>query len=137
MKKLFLTLGAVLVFGIASAQYNNMESSTSATPSPGTPAIENSTEKMLKQQSRDGAPTQIISAPPVYNTSPNPASQQLAPPNPISNPNSYPGSTVVYPQAQGNIDPGTGASTTQTVNGTNNPTTTLPGSTTSNQGKLP
>ena len=138
MKKLFLTLGALLVFGIASAQFNSKEPSTAASPAPGTPPIQKATENQV-QQSRNGAPTQIISAPPVYNTSPSvtPPQQSLAPVNPINNPNSYPGSTMAYPTAQGNIEPGTGTSTTQQVNGTNNPTTTLPASTTSNQGKLP
>lgn len=141
MKNIVLTLGAMLVFGIASAQNNAVESSTAAAPSPGTLPIEKSTDPKLNQPQRNGAPTSIINAPPVYITpSSAPAvtpQQQMAPVNPISNPNNYPGSSLAYPTPQGNIEPGTGTSTTQAVNGTNNPTTTLPASTTSNQGKLP
>lgn len=141
MKNIMITLGAILVFGIASAQNNAVESSTATAPSPGTPPIEKSTDAQIKQQGRNGAPTSLITAPPVYTTPSTSTTvtpqQPLAPVNPISNPNSYPGGTMVYPTAQGNIQPGTGTSTTQPVNGTNNPTTTLPASTTSNQGKLP
>lgn len=141
MKKVFITLGAILVFGIASAQVNSVEASTGASPSPGTPIIEKTTDVQVRQQARNGAATSLITAPPVYNspsTSTTITTQQpLTPVNPISNPNSYPGSTTAYPTAQGNIQPGTGTSTTQPVNGTNNPSTTLPASTTSNQGRLP
>lgn len=141
MKKIFLTLVAMLGFGIASAQYNNVEPSTAASPAPGMPVIEKSTEKEIKGQARNGSSTQLITAPPVYSTQTQsaapPQSQPLMPVNPVTNPNNYPGATTAYPKAQGNIEPGTGTSTTQPVSGSNNPTTTLPASTTSNQGKLP
>lgn len=142
MKKLFTTLGVILVFGIASAQENKIEASTTASPPPGTPVIEKSTDKQVQQQQRNGASTSIVSAPPVYSTPSTSTTtvreeQQLAPVNPISNPNSYPGAATAYPAAQGTMQPGTPTSTTQPVNGVNNPTTTLPASTTSNQGKLP
>ncbi|MHA3787627.1 hypothetical protein ACX0HA_05390 [Flavobacterium hauense] len=135
MKTSMFMLMAMLVFGIASAQVNKVDPVT-AVPSPGTPPVENVTQQINRQQSRQASPA-LVTGTRVTTTSQATTVQPVQPANPLNGAASpYPGATVAYPQAQGALQPGT-AITTDAPTGTNNQITTLPGSTTSNQGKVP
>lgn len=133
MKKIFVTLTVMLVFGIASAQGNKTDPPTAVT-APGTPPIKNVTQELIRQQERQMPQTALS---PRTNTPTTTSAQpiqretrentSLAP---------YPGATPAYPTAQGALQPGT-ATTTGAASGTNNPTTMLPASNTTNQGKVP
>jgi hypothetical protein len=139
MKKLIVPLIVMLFSDIASAQVNKMDPPTQAIPAPGTPIIENATQKINKEEVRNGAPTPIVTAP-RSNTPPSTTvrAKDRQPERreaPIGN-SALPGTQMAYPTAQGPLEPGTGVTTGPTT-GTNNPINTLPASNTTNQGKLP
>jgi len=137
MKKIIVTLTVMLFFSIASAQVNKTDPPTAAVPSPGTPPIENATQKINRQNDREGAPTSLITKPPVTNAPNTVITQPTQPVSPVnSGATPYPGGTLAYPAAQGALQPGTGT-TTAPVNSTNNQLNSLPASNTTNQGKLP
>lgn len=128
-------LMAMLVFGIASAQVNKIDPVTTVT-SPGTSPVENATQEINRQQSRQASPA-LVTSPIVTTTPQTTVSQPLSPPSQLNGAASpYPGTTVAYPEAQGAIQPGTPI-TTDAPSGTNNQIKTLPSSNTTNQGKVP
>lgn len=135
MKNKAFMLIAMLVFGIASAQTNKMDPPTAVT-SPGTPPIENATQQINREHSRNGAPTPLLSTPPAP-ASNTPASPQPKMYNPLDGKSSpYPGQTLAYPEAPKAMQPGT-VITNEEPTGTNNKTVTMPASNTTNQGKVP
>ncbi|PZR14568.1 MAG: hypothetical protein DI539_18815 [Flavobacterium psychrophilum] len=135
MKKSIFMLSAMLVFGIASAQVNKVDPVTTM-PSPGTPPTVNATQQINRDAAKKVNPSMANG--PVTSTSP---STEISKPVPIANPlngtdSPYPGKTLAYPQPQGALQPGT-AITTEQPTGTNNQVNILPGSNTTNQGKVP
>ena len=137
MKKSIFMLTAILIFGFASAQVNKIDPSTAAVPIPGTPPIENVTQQINREQARQGTPTQLLTKPPVSTPPTTTVAPPVQQPNPLDGGKTlYPGKTLAYPEPQKAMQPGTPI-TTEPTGGTNNQINTLPGSNTTNQGKVP
>jgi hypothetical protein len=137
MKKSIFMLIAMLVFGFASAQVNKTDPPTAAVPSPGSAPVENATQKINRENARQGAPTSLLTRPQVSTPPSTTVTEPIRQPNPLRGTDSpYPGGTLAYPEPQGAQQPGT-IITTEPQSGTNNQRTTLPASNTTNQGKVP
>lgn len=135
MRTLIASLIVMLFSGIAFAQVNKTDPPTQAIPAPGTPIIENATQKINKEEARDV--NSATNATPRVNTPPSTTvrAKDRQPERreaPVNTNSVYPG----YPTAQKPLEPGTGTTTAPTT-GTNNQINTLPASNTTNQGKLP